>query len=235
VGEISVKTGNNARNGGKNSLNRLIRCVCGKKSAQIREILISESAWEEMTCLFAPSLIKGCGEKMALKGTMLLNGADYAPFNLYGVGVFMAHSGQGIYRNNGFCGAVKGSGPIPGKYWIVDRGTGGFFSGLKAKVQDRWNKVRSGAEFGRNEWFALYKDDWGIDDGTWIDNVYRGLFRLHPGTVSEGCITIAHNSDYALIRNALMSTELIQVPCMRSLMARGWVEVSESGYTNACP
>ncbi|EPO5972241.1 EAL domain-containing protein, partial [Escherichia coli] len=23
--------GNNARNGGKNSLNRLIRCVCGKK------------------------------------------------------------------------------------------------------------------------------------------------------------------------------------------------------------
>jgi len=28
----------------------------GKKSAQIREILISESAWEEMTYLFAPSL-----------------------------------------------------------------------------------------------------------------------------------------------------------------------------------
>ncbi|KAA1778924.1 dibenzothiophene desulfurase, partial [Klebsiella pneumoniae] len=27
------------------------------KSAQIREILISESAWEEMTCLFAPSII----------------------------------------------------------------------------------------------------------------------------------------------------------------------------------
>ncbi|WNU79759.1 hypothetical protein RS163_11240 [Escherichia coli] len=31
MGEISVKTGNNARNGGKNSLNRLIRCVCRKK------------------------------------------------------------------------------------------------------------------------------------------------------------------------------------------------------------
>ncbi len=31
----------------------------GKKSAQIREILISESAWEEMTCLFAPSLATG--------------------------------------------------------------------------------------------------------------------------------------------------------------------------------
>ena len=32
-----------------------------------------------------------------------------------------------------------------------------------------------------------------------------------------------------------MSTELIQVPCMRSLMARGWVEVSESGYNSTCP
>ncbi len=33
----------------------------GKKSAQIREILISESAWEEMTCLFAPSLERQLG------------------------------------------------------------------------------------------------------------------------------------------------------------------------------
>nr|MDN1450704.1 hypothetical protein [Escherichia coli] len=35
----------------------------GKKSAQIREILISESAWEEMTCLFAPSLVHSNLEK----------------------------------------------------------------------------------------------------------------------------------------------------------------------------
>ena len=35
----------------------------GKKSAQIREILISESAWEEMTCLFAPSLINKLNRK----------------------------------------------------------------------------------------------------------------------------------------------------------------------------
>ncbi|MCW6446404.1 hypothetical protein MGS53_20310, partial [Klebsiella pneumoniae] len=31
-------------------------------SAQIREILISESAWEEMTCLFAPSLSQLAGK-----------------------------------------------------------------------------------------------------------------------------------------------------------------------------
>ncbi|WP_223720461.1 hypothetical protein, partial [Pseudomonas aeruginosa] len=36
--------------------NRLIRCVCGKKIGPDPRILISESAWEEMTCLFAPSL-----------------------------------------------------------------------------------------------------------------------------------------------------------------------------------
>ncbi|MDY8416720.1 hypothetical protein UY846_24925, partial [Escherichia coli] len=40
----------------------------GKKSAQIREILINESAWEEMTCLFAPSLNRlircVCGKKI---------------------------------------------------------------------------------------------------------------------------------------------------------------------------
>ncbi|QFS73686.1 hypothetical protein GBC03_27460 [Citrobacter telavivensis] len=38
----------------------------GKKSAQIREILISESAWEEMTCLFAPSMQKKTDKLLAL-------------------------------------------------------------------------------------------------------------------------------------------------------------------------
>lgn len=33
---------------------------------------------------------------MALQGKLILNGADYAPFNLYGVGVFMAIQG-GVY------------------------------------------------------------------------------------------------------------------------------------------
>ena len=38
----------------------------GKKSAQIREILISESAWEEMTCLFAPSLAQQAPDKQLI-------------------------------------------------------------------------------------------------------------------------------------------------------------------------
>ncbi|HCF6492487.1 TPA: DUF2778 domain-containing protein [Klebsiella variicola subsp. variicola] len=88
---------------------------------------------------------------------------------------------------------------------------------------------------GNSDWFALWRDDRGIDDETWVESVKRGNFRLHPGTVSEGCITIAHNSDFAMIRNALMNTSLVQVPCMRSLMARGWVEVVASGSNNVCP
>ncbi len=38
----------------------------GKKSAQIREILINESAWEEMTCLFALSLFDSQGQQLPL-------------------------------------------------------------------------------------------------------------------------------------------------------------------------
>ncbi|MEH4800878.1 hypothetical protein PO472_18740, partial [Atlantibacter hermannii] len=40
-------------------------------SAQIREILISESAWEEMTCLFAPSL---AASKIHIRQVSILTG-----------------------------------------------------------------------------------------------------------------------------------------------------------------
>ncbi|MFU0955492.1 hypothetical protein ACM26T_08155, partial [Kluyvera sichuanensis] len=42
----------------------------GKKSAQIREILISESAWEEMTCLFAPSLALKAGRLVSRRALL---------------------------------------------------------------------------------------------------------------------------------------------------------------------
>ncbi|MFX2854781.1 hypothetical protein V6175_28110, partial [Klebsiella pneumoniae] len=48
-------------------------------SAQIREILISESAWEEMTCLFAPSLSDSCVKEILLsrlRSTLLVETAS---------------------------------------------------------------------------------------------------------------------------------------------------------------
>lgn len=173
---------------------------------------------------------------MALHGKLILNGADYIPFNLYGVGVFMAFSGKGAYRNKPACMAMPSDGPLPhGKYWIVERGSGGLASWMKEKSLDIYNRVANGAEFDRDEWFALYRDDLSIDDHTWINDVKRGLFRLHPGRVSEGCITIARNSDYALIRNALLRTQQIPVPCMKNLMARGYIEVIAGDYKKSCP
>ncbi len=172
---------------------------------------------------------------MALQGKFIINDADYSPLMIYGVGTFMAFSGGGAYRNRGGCAMIPNEGPIPpGKYWVVDRPDGGGIGSKAIAIgKDTFNKVFKGAEFTRFEWFALYRDDRGIDDGTWIRNVWRGHFRLHPGTISEGCITLPHNSDFALLRNALLRTQKIRVPCMKSLMAYGSIEVIANG--NTCP
>ena len=123
---------------------------------------------------------------MALQGSLILNGADYAPFNLFGVGVFMAFSGKGLCRNAISCMANAGYGPIPpGKYWIVDRQEGNWFSQKRLEFKDSTNKILGRREFGKSDWFALYRDDWGIDDGTWVEDVYRGLFRLHQGVFQK--------------------------------------------------
>ncbi len=65
---------------------------------------------------------------MALHGTFVLNGADYAPLTFSGIGTFMAFSGSGSNRNQAGCTNVPTVGPLPvGKYWIVDREQGGIF------------------------------------------------------------------------------------------------------------
>jgi len=173
---------------------------------------------------------------MAVHGKLLLNGADYAPLNMYGVGVFMAFSGKGDYRNKGACGAVPDDGPLPpGKYWIVDRKEGNWFSQKGLEVKDAVNKAIRRYDVGRSDWFALWRDDWKIDDWMYIDGIKRGHFRLHPGHVSEGCITLAHDSDFMILHDALMRHPPFQVPCTKSLMARGWIEVVASDYSNTCP
>lgn len=163
---------------------------------------------------------------MALQGKFVINDSDYSPLSFPGVGTFLAFSGDGIYRNRGSCGMIPVKGPIPaGKYWIFDRPEGGMKSRLITSVKDTYNYYKKGATFKHSDWFSLWRDDWGIDDYTWIGSVMRGNFRLHPGTLSEGCITLPHDSDFALLRNALLRTTLINVPCMRDLKAYGSIEV----------
>lgn len=59
---------------------------------------------------------------------------------------------------------------------------------------------------GPSIWLALYRDDRGRDDITWINHAQRGAFRLHSGQLSLGCITLAHSSDFETIRAALIKT-----------------------------
>ena len=167
---------------------------------------------------------------MALHGKFVINDAYYSPLSFPGVGTFLAFSGNGAYRNRGACGMIPQMGPVPpGKYWIVDRPEGGFRSQINTGVRDFYNQFANGATFKHSEWFALWRDDWGIDDYAWIGGVKRGNFRLHPGILSEGCITLPHDSDFAMLRNALLRTQQIDVPCMKTLKAYGSIEVIANG------
>lgn len=129
---------------------------------------------------------------------------------------------------------IPKKGPVPaGKYWIVDRPSGGMKSRLEAGVKDTWNHYSKGATFKHSDWFALWRDDWNLDDYTWIGSVKRGNFRLHPGTLSEGCITLCHDTDFAILRNALLNTPKMDIPCAKNLKAYGSIEVITNGKT--CP
>lgn len=172
---------------------------------------------------------------MALQGKFVVDNSPLSPLTLFGVGVFMAFSGEGIYRNRGGCTAIKDNGPIPaGRYWIVERPRGGLRSRTLAWAKDTWNTV-NGAPTDRSEWFALYRDDGRIDDQTWVEGIERGNFRLHPtgrGGHSFGCITLQSRSEFQALRRALLYTPTI--PTGRSgLHAYGVIEVIANG--NTCP
>jgi hypothetical protein len=172
---------------------------------------------------------------MAIQGKFVIDNAPLSPLVMFGVGSFPAFSGNDIYLNRGGCTRIANNGPIPaGRYWIVDRPTGGIGSQTIVWVKDIRN-LYYGAPSHREEWFALFRDDGKIDDYTWIDGVKRGNFRLHPKAgqgVSLGCITLQSYSDFRIVRQALMQTTT--VPAGDSgLQAYGWIEVIAHG--NTCP
>ncbi|TPG59364.1 hypothetical protein [Ewingella americana] len=44
---------------------------------------------------------------MALQGKFVINDADYSPLSFPGVEIFLAFSGDGVYRNRGACGTIQ--------------------------------------------------------------------------------------------------------------------------------
>jgi hypothetical protein len=172
---------------------------------------------------------------MALYGKFLVNNAPLSPLTIFGVGTFMAYSGNNQYRNRGGCTWVKDNGPIPaGKYWIVERPSGGAGSRTLAWFKDEWNSYR-GAPTNHAEWFALFHDGDVISDWTPVKGGRRGQFRLHPAGgegLSLGCITLPSRTDFLRIRSALLHTPTI--PARNSgLNAYGTIEVIT--YGNTCP
>ncbi|MCL2898527.1 DUF2778 domain-containing protein [Brenneria tiliae] len=170
---------------------------------------------------------------MAIHGKFEVNNADFSPLTMNGVGTFMAFSGNDKYRNKGGCVLVPNNGPIPaGRYWIVDRPTGGLKSIAKSLAKDLWNSVAKQNPSNHFEWFALYRDDGQIDDYTWIEGVSRGNFRLHPiggAGLSLGCITLQRKTDFSMLRNILLNTQKIPVNNSAKLMAYGSIEVITHG------
>lgn len=129
---------------------------------------------------------------------------------------FPAFSGDGELRNRRTHMCVPDQGPIPvGTYYILDRQTGLFSSFRKG-------------EANKKDWFALYAKDRIIDDERYCAGVLRGQFRLHPkgpNGRSRGCLTLVHDSDFALLRQLLISTETERIPGTK-FMSYGTVLVS---------
>ncbi|WP_261154663.1 DUF2778 domain-containing protein [Serratia ficaria] len=93
----------------------------------------------------------------------------------------------GADKSNGDLGTYITGADTAGRYWIVDRPTGGIGSQALTWAKDFVNRTDHAT------WFALYRDDHRIDDFTWINSVKRGQFRLHPigpARLSLGCITL---------------------------------------------
>jgi hypothetical protein len=136
---------------------------------------------------------------MPLSCTFTLNSQEKSWFTCPGVGSVEAFSGDGQGRNNPKATSSY-HGAIPrGRYWIVDRVSGGHLGWLYDTLHHRAG------------WFALYCDDDRIDDYMSVDGVTRSSFRLHPAGVpgfgvSHGCITVVWRNDFDRLHNALVGS-----------------------------
>lgn len=127
-----------------------------------------------------------------------------------GLGVFPAFSGNGAARNQPGSVKLKDEGPLPpGRYYIVNRPSGGRLGAVREEVTDLF------AGTDRSSWFALFRDDGVLNDLTWVDKVRRGQFRTHPvgpRGLSLGCITLAHFDQFNRLRARIKTGPVMAIP-----------------------
>jgi len=161
---------------------------------------------------------------MPINCTFTLNKKSVSTLVCAGVGEFAAFSGNGKGTNNSAYVAVEDIGPLPlGRYYIVDRGSGGIYTHLRDAARDALNNT------DHSTWFALYRDDGVIDDETFINGVMRKNFRLHPHgrlNISQGCITLVDVPAFSRMRKSLLNTVRIPLPSGKGF-AYGTVDVKE--------
>ncbi len=165
------------------------------------------------------------GPSMPINCKFKLDKREISSLQCEGVGEFAAFSGRdGISKNNADYSDKLGVGPLPvGRYYIVDRGSGGFFSRLYTSAVDWVN------DNDHSTWFALYRDDGKVDDETFVNGVRRGNFRLHPHgrlNISEGCITLSDKAAFIRLRKRLLGTVRMPIPDGTGF-AYGVIEVTE--------
>lgn len=159
---------------------------------------------------------------MPIACTFRLNSRPTSDLCCAGVGNYPAFSGNGTDTNNpAGVGHVNTGAIPPGLYYVLQRASGGTLGFLR----DLLGPI---ASTDRSQWFALYRNDGVIDDETYINQVRRGEFRLHPiGPlgISQGCITLFQVAQFNTLRQRLLATTPISIP-NTALRAFGTVTVS---------
>lgn len=156
--------------------------------------------------------------------TYVLNGEPLSRLVCDGVSYDAFSGNASSYVNDVRYQNVPKLGPLPlGKYYILDRESGGYMGRIRQPVSDLI------AETDRSEWLSLYRDDGIIDDQTSINNIQRSAFRIHPigpKGISEGCITLFSPLAFESLRHYIRNRQGETLPG-RKIKYYGIVEVIE--------
>jgi RHS repeat-associated protein len=133
--------------------------------------------------------------------TFFLNKKAISTLNCACGDKYSAFSGEGDAVNDPDAIAETDIGPIPlGTYWIVARKSGGRLGHLRDWL--RYEATGNDASL----WFTLIPAEGGKEDCKVVNGTVRCGFRLHPGSISKGCITLKSQNEFFHLRSRLMQT-----------------------------